>query len=65
MEQEVKHYEFINSLTGNVIAYVSLPVDEHRHEHYNILERKKLELAALHRINFELIYWQDHDHCIR
>jgi hypothetical protein len=65
MEQELNHYEFINSQTGNVIAYVSLSADIDPKELARKLEQKKTELAVTYRIYIELIYWQHHDHCIR
>ncbi|RCH54437.1 hypothetical protein DJ568_11465 [Mucilaginibacter hurinus] len=65
METQVNHYEFINLQTGNVIAYASYPVDIDKAECLAKLERKKNELATIHRVNFELIYWQEHEHSIR
>lgn len=65
METPLKHYEFINVRTGNAIAYVSLPADMEQAERLAALERKKTELAAANQLNFELIYWQDHERCIK
>lgn len=65
MEQELKHYEFINLQTGNVISYISLPASITGPKLEQELERKKTELAISNRLYLELIYWQDHDHCIR
>lgn len=65
MEQELNHYEFINSQTGNVISYISLPAGIDRGELTATLEKKKSELAVANSIYIELIYWQLRDHCIR
>ncbi|GAA4930522.1 hypothetical protein [Mucilaginibacter defluvii] len=65
MKQELKHYEFINLQTGNVISYITLPASLTGAELEQQLERKKTELAVNKRLYLELIYWQDHDHCIR
>lgn len=65
MEQEVKHYEFLNLRTGNALAYVSIPANMPPAEITAALERKKIEIATANRMNLELIYWQDHDHCIK
>jgi hypothetical protein len=64
MEQELYHYQFINTLTGNIIAYRSVPADLAKQEHTKILERKREELAASHTLDLEQIYWQDQDHPI-
>lgn len=65
MKQELKHYEFINLQTGNVISYITLPASLTGAELEQQLERKKTELAVNKRLYLELIYWQDQDHCIR
>ena len=65
MDPEVNHYEFINSQTGNVIAYISFPANMDEREITRLLERKKTELAIINMLYIDLIYWQDHDHCIR
>ena len=65
MEQELNHYEFINSQTGNIIAYLSLPADMDEKEQAAQLEKKIMELAIKHNLYFDLIYWQLHDHCIK
>ncbi|RYY33994.1 MAG: hypothetical protein EOP46_14845 [Sphingobacteriaceae bacterium] len=65
MEKEVKHYEFLNLRTGNALAYVSIPANMPQAEITAALERKKTEIATANKMNIELIYWQDHDHCIK
>jgi len=64
MEKEL-HYEFINSQTGNVIAYLSLPAILGEKERIGKLEEKKTEIATTHKLKPELIYWQDKDHRIQ
>lgn len=65
MEQQLNNYEFINSETGNIIAYLSLPATLIGHELKAMLDRRKAELAVNYRLFIERIYWQQHDHCIR
>ncbi|MBE9584776.1 hypothetical protein IM792_09990 [Mucilaginibacter sp. JRF] len=65
MEQELKHYEFINLQTGNVISYISLPASITGFKLEQQLAKKKTELAINNQLYLDLIYWQDHDHCIR
>jgi hypothetical protein len=65
MEEQLKHYEFINSQTGNILSYLSLPANLDAKELKLFLERRQQELASLHKLFIELIYWQDHEHCIR
>ena len=64
MKQEL-HYEFINSQTGNVIAYLSLPADMDEKQWKEQLEKKRAERAIDNKLFIELIYWQDKDHCIQ
>ncbi len=64
MERELNHYQFINSQTGNVIGYLSLPVFMDKKQRTEQLEYKKIRLAVAHQINLALIYWQDKDHPI-
>ncbi len=59
------HYEFVNSQTGNVIAYLSLSVNMDEKERTGKLAKKKAELAVLNKLYIELIYWQYPDHAIR
>jgi hypothetical protein len=54
-------FEFVNSLTGNIIAYLTLSKDLNSEERGQRLTAKKTELAVLHHLNIALIYWQDHD----
>jgi hypothetical protein len=65
MKQELKHYEFINLQTGNVISHITLPASLTGTELEHQLYRKRTELAVNKQLYLELIYWQDHDHCIR
>lgn len=65
MERELNHYQFINSQTGNVIAYLSLPMHMDKKQRAEQLENKRTELATLNKLNLELIYWQDKDHPIQ
>jgi hypothetical protein len=64
MEKEL-HYEFVNSQTGNVIAYLSLLAILGKKERTGKLEEKKAELATSNKLNIELIYWQDKEHRIQ
>ncbi|RYG10699.1 MAG: hypothetical protein EOO07_21730 [Chitinophagaceae bacterium] len=65
MEQELEHYEFINSQTGNVISYMSYPAGMDKKEVIMQLEKQRAALAIANQLYIELIYWQEHDHCIR
>ena len=64
MDQKL-HFEFINSQTGNVIAYLSLLTVLDEKERTGKLEEKKTELATSHKLNLNLIYWQDKNHPIQ
>jgi len=64
MEKEL-HYEFINSETGNVIAYLSLPADMDEKERTEQLEKKRAERAIENKLYIELIYWQEKEHRIQ
>lgn len=64
MEKKL-HYEFVNSQTGNVIAYLSLLTILDKKEQTGKLEEKKAELATSNKLNIELIYWQDKKHRIQ
>jgi len=64
MKEELNHYQFINSQTGNVIAYLSLPIHMDEKQRNEQLENKRAELATLNKLNLNLIYWQDMDHPI-
>ncbi|MFA6083517.1 hypothetical protein [Mucilaginibacter sp.] len=64
MGQELNHYQFINSQTGNVIGYLSLPAFMDENQRKVQLESKKATLAIIHSMNLSLIYWQDKDHPI-
>jgi hypothetical protein len=59
------NYQFINSQTGNTIAYLSLPIGLNKEEQIAKLEKKKTLLAVSHKLSIDLIYWQDKDHPIR
>lgn len=65
MKTEEIHYEFINSQTGNVIAYFSLPANITNDERQTRLERKRDELAVANALYKELIFWQDHGHGVK
>ena len=64
MEKEL-HYEFVNSQTGNVIAYLSLPADMDEKERTEQLEKKRAERAIENKLYIELIYWQEKEHRIQ
>ena len=64
MTQVLNHYQFINSQTGNVIGYLSLPAFMDENQRKKKLEGKKAILAIAHQINQSLIYWQDKDNPI-
>ncbi|MEO6149371.1 MAG: hypothetical protein ABIN95_08280 [Mucilaginibacter sp.] len=65
MDQELEHYELINSQTGNVISYMSYPAGIDKKQLTMQLEKLRAELAIANQLYIELIYWQEHDHCIR
>jgi hypothetical protein len=65
MKQKVVNYEFVNSQTGNVIAYLSLPEDMDEKHRQAELEKKQAELAISNKMFLELIYWQDPAHPIQ
>ncbi|HTE01959.1 MAG TPA: hypothetical protein VK668_21870 [Mucilaginibacter sp.] len=54
-------FEFVNSLTGNIIAYLTLSKELDKEQRDQRLESKKAELAVTNKINIALIYWQDHE----
>jgi hypothetical protein len=54
-------FEFVNCLTGNIIAYLTLSKKLGKSELDQKLIAKKTELAVLHRLNIALIYWQEHE----
>ncbi|MDB5155716.1 MAG: hypothetical protein JWR50_423 [Mucilaginibacter sp.] len=58
------YYEFVNSQTGNVIAHLTLASASDKKDHKKKLEAKKVHLATTHKLNLNLIYWQDKDHPI-
>lgn len=58
MDDDKKHYHFINSQTGYVIAYLSIPLDTHPQTLAEMLEKRKKELAIEHGIYVETIYWE-------
>jgi hypothetical protein len=55
------HFEFVNSLTGNIIAYLTLSKELDKEQRDQRLAAKKTELAVSNKINNALIYWQDHE----
>ncbi len=54
-----KHFEFINSQTGNTIAYLSMPASLNSEEQTRTLEEKRASLATEHKLRIDLVYWQD------
>jgi hypothetical protein len=58
MRQQL-HYEFINSQTGNTIGYLSVSVFLDRQTQTGKLEEKRAGIATVHKLNINLIYWQD------
>jgi hypothetical protein len=65
MEQQLDHYEFINSQTGNVICYLTVPTNISERELNTQLEKKRAELAVRNSLFVGLIYWQVEGHVIR
>ena len=65
MVRESKHYELINSQTGNAIAYFSLPGNTELKQEAEILEKKRAELAAANKLYIDLVYWQERNHVVR
>ena len=61
---EKNHFEFINSQTGNTIAYLSLPASLDKEEQLQKLEEKRVSLATEHKLRLDLIYWQDKNSAI-
>jgi hypothetical protein len=61
---EKKHFEFINSQTGNTIAYLSMPASLGKEEELQKLEEKRASLATEHKLRLDLIYWQDKSNAI-
>jgi hypothetical protein len=61
---EKKHFEFINSQTGNTIAYLSIPASLDKEEQLRKLEEKRASLATAHKLRLDLIYWQDKNSAI-
>nr|WP_294791417.1 hypothetical protein [uncultured Mucilaginibacter sp.] len=54
-----KHFEFINSQTGNTIAYLSIPASLTKEQQLQKLEQKRASLATEHKLRIDLVYWQD------
>ena len=52
-----KHYKFINSETGNVIYFLSVPAD--RNDAKGILESTKHKLAVENGIYIDSIYYTE------
>ncbi|WP_394772446.1 hypothetical protein [Mucilaginibacter sp.] len=65
MEKEFICYEFVNSQTGNVIAYLSLKAGLSKEDQHQQLEKKKASLAISNKIYIALIFWQEQGHGIR
>ena len=65
MKPGIIYYEFVNSQTGNVIAYLRLPASMDEDDRQAKLEKKRAELAIANGLFVELIFWQDHDHPIQ
>jgi hypothetical protein len=53
-----KYYEFINTQTGNVIAHITLSSTDGLEK----LEKRRLQLANTHKLNLNMIYWQDKEY---
>lgn len=64
MEKDLIQYEFVNSETGNVIGYLSLPPNTDENERKAALEKKQTELAMTNGLYFDQIYWQDSDQAV-
>jgi hypothetical protein len=58
LKKAVNHYEFINSQTGDIIAYFSIPIDINEKERNEQLVKKKAELAVSNTLFIDMIYWQ-------
>ncbi len=54
-----KHFEFINSQTGNTIAHLSFPASLDIEKQTQKLEEQRAGLATEHKLRLDLIYWQD------
>jgi hypothetical protein len=65
MEKQLDHYEFINSQTGNVICYLTVPTDISERELTTKLQKKCAELAVKNNLYVGLIYWQVEGHVVR
>jgi hypothetical protein len=65
METLLNHFEFINSLTGNVICHLSVPTDVSDSDLEKKLAKRRAELAVSNRLYIDLIYWQVEGHVIR
>ena len=61
---EIKQFEFINSQTGNTIAYLSIPALLSKEEQTQMLEEKRASLATEHKLRVDLVYWQDNSNAI-
>jgi len=53
--ENLKHYKFINSETGNVIYFLSIPADTSATE--NELEKTRMKIAADNGIYIGNIYY--------
>lgn len=59
MEQPLIHYEFINSQTGNVISYLSLPATMNKDEQIEQLKKKQAEVAICNKLYIGRVYWRE------
>jgi hypothetical protein len=64
MNKKLNNYQFVNSQTGNIIAYLSLPVDVDGDQLTELLKKRRAELAIEHKLFYEVIFWQDKNHPI-
>jgi hypothetical protein len=62
MQEDKKHYRFVNGQTGYVIAYFSVSIETSPEELNKLLDKKKKQLAIEHEIYFETIYWETDKH---
>ena len=61
-ENDKKHYHFVNSQTGYVIAYFTIAADTHPNLLSEALENRKKELAIEHGVFVDTIYWEVEKH---
>jgi hypothetical protein len=56
-KKELLHFVCINSVTGNTIAYHTVPASLSEAARASNLEAKKAEIAVAHHLMVDTIYW--------